>query len=78
METIKATIISEQPEQPEREIEYLTAPVPVRKYKLPFASAVAVQVLLTVICGGLLWWSTARGGALAEATEEILRRFLNG
>lgn len=79
MEVIKGKVISRsQDEVPEKEIEYMTAPVPVRRNKLSFGAVVAVQVLLSLAVGGALLWSRTSDSEAGTLIGEIMRQLLNG
>lgn len=81
MEVIKGKIVTSSAKsepEPEKKIEYFTAPVPVRRHKLSFGAVVVVQIVLSAATGVFLWWITSQGGEGASIAEEILRRFLNG
>lgn len=62
----------------EREIEYLTAPVPVRRNKLGFGAVIVIQLMLSAALGAFLWIAGGLGGELGAIAEELLRRLLNG
>ncbi len=79
MEVIKGRIVGMQENtepEPKKEVELLTAPVPVRRHKLSFGAVVAVQVLLSVIAGGMLLFTDGKDEFAAAA--EVLRRIING
>lgn len=79
MEVIKGRIVTaEERNSPEKEIEYLTDPVPVRKTRLSFGAIIVVQVLLAVLTGGLLMWASSSDYEAAMLVENTIRRLLNG
>ena len=81
MEVIKGKIVSSSETavpEPKREVELFTAPVPVRRYKLPFGAVIAVQFILSAAIGGFIWWAKGQSGEAGEIAAELIRRFLNG
>lgn len=81
METIKGKIVSgaeKTAPEPEKSIEFLTNPVPVSRYRLPFAAVAAVQTVVTVLLGVFLWYAENGEGAAAEFAAELVRRLTNG
>lgn len=62
----------------EREIEYLTDPVPVRRHKFGFGAVIVIQLLLSVAFGVFIWLAGEHGGEAGALAGELVRRLLNG
>lgn len=61
-------------EEPKKEVELLTAPVPVRRYRLSFGAILTVQLITAVIFGALLFFSerTEELGTLSDILRHIV------
>lgn len=67
----KANIIKEESK---KEVELLTAPVPVHRYKLSFGAVITVQVISAVVLGILLFFSEKAEsfGAISDILRHII------
>ena len=64
--------------EPPREVELFTAPVAVRRSKLSFGAVPAVQLLLSAVCAGVMWYLLHGGEEMQTAAEEIIGRIIGG
>ncbi|MBQ8841250.1 MAG: hypothetical protein IJZ65_01300 [Ruminiclostridium sp.] len=79
MEVIKGRVVAsvnDTAEKPEKEVELMSAPVSVHRYRLPLGAIVIVKVVLSVIIGGLLAFSDYSGDL--NALSDILRKIICG
>ena len=81
MEVIKGKVLSVSEEnKPEVSdtVEYFTAPVPVRRKKLPFAAVLIAQAILAFSAAAFIHTAGESGGELSELVKEITERIING
>ncbi len=81
MEVLEGKVVNRTPdvtEEPAREVELFTNPVAVHRIKLGFGAVPVVQLALSAVCGGVLWYMTISGGKMQVAAEEIIRRIIGG
>ena len=81
MEVLTGTVISKnepQEEAPVKEVELFTNPVAVHRIRLSFGAVPVIQLLLTAVCGGALWYMQSSSAELQTMAEGIIRRFIGG
>lgn len=59
---------------PDADVELFTNPVTVHRRRLSFGAVPVIQLLLTVICGAILWYLQSGDGEMQAAAEEIVRK----
>ena len=77
MEVLTGKVVNraeEKIDEPAKEVELFTNPVAVHRIRLSFGAVPAVQIVLTAICGGILWYMQNNGRETAAMAEEIIRR----
>lgn len=80
MEVLTGRIVNKtepQPAEEVKEVELFTNPVAVHRVKLSFGAVPVLQLVLSAICGGILWYLKNNGETAARA-EEIIRRLVGG
>lgn len=81
MEILTGRVVDKTEEKNEetvREVELFTNPVAVHRIRLSFGAVPVIQLILTAICGGVLWYMRSNGGETAVIAEEIIRRIISG
>lgn len=79
MGVVKGKVVSvSEPSEPEKEIEYMTAPVPVSKFRFSFGAAVVIQIVIALITGGLYIWAVSVDNETAVIVENVIRRLIYG
>lgn len=80
MEVLTGKVVNraeEKSEEQVKEVELFTNPVAVHRIRLSFGAVPVVQIVLTAICGGVLWY-LKNGSETAAMAEEIIRRLTGG
>ncbi len=80
MEILTGKVVNREEEktnEPAKEVELFTNPVAVNRIRLSFGAVPVVQLVLTAICGGVLWYLKG-GSETAAMAEEIIRRLTGG
>ncbi len=80
MEVLTGKVVNraeEKTEESAKEVELFTNPVAVHRIRLSFGAVPAVQLVLTAVCGGVLWY-LKNGSETAAVAEEIIRRLTGG
>ncbi len=81
MEILTGKVINKNESEPAgqvKEVELFTNPVAVHRIRLSFGAVPVVQLFLSLICGGVLWYFRNNGGEMQSAAEEIVRRIIGG
>ncbi len=80
MEVLTGKVVNraeEKAEEAAKEVELFTNPVAVHRIRLSFGAVPVVQLVLTAVSAGALWYLKS-GSATAAAAEEIIRRLTGG